>query len=435
MRLFKFKRKLSKAKLLTCFGCLGVPMIALILTIGTFYWRNRKVVLEVPTPAMPAVNARDDFFKAGTISKNMKHPSILSSPKPETMTLADMAANAKDVKAVIAALQPGFHKEYRENPIRSLAGIANMYPNFALFRESARQMTGAAIYHDLTGNHRKAMELRLDAMELGVMAANGGSLISDLVSDAIVAIAANNMEWSFSKLNTNDLARMAQRLEIIRDKAVPFSSVMKEEGDNSVSTFVALSNAPSSIRERYSSAMADSSGNVPVVPKLTDFREYLKSEFTDKNQMAHQVGTFYNQFVEEVKTPYHLKQRTSPGDNAWLLSINGVGLQAWSAHVKAQSEIDLISLEVALLRFKADNHRFPASLSEVSPKYLKTIPVDPFNNNGPYRYQLKQDGSYQLYGLGPDMIDHHGTSGKRPGEPGTDMVAGKLGRVPKFPTK
>ena len=64
MKLFKRNWKFTKAKLLSCFGCLGVPVLVVAMFVVDYNWRNRPIHLVIPTPPMPSVNARDDFLKS-----------------------------------------------------------------------------------------------------------------------------------------------------------------------------------------------------------------------------------------------------------------------------------------------------------------------------------------------------------------------------------
>ena len=100
-----------------------------------------------------------------------------------------------------------------------------------------------------------------------------------------------------------------------------------------------------------------------------------------------------------------------------------------------QSNIDLLRIELALRHYKADNKRVPPTLAELVPKYLPVQPADPFHNNAPYEYMVGADLHVRLYGLGPDMIDHHGTPGQFPGQKGFDIVAQRLGRTIRLPEK
>jgi hypothetical protein len=74
---------------------------------------------------------------------------------------------------------------------------------------------------------------------------------------------------------------------------------------------------------------------------------------------------------------------------------------------RAQTEA-LIAV-LAILRFKADNHRLPASLDElVSASYLRSVPMDPYSN-GPLVYKPAGD-NFKLYSFGENFVDDGGSN-------------------------
>jgi hypothetical protein len=60
-----------------------------------------------------------------------------------------------------------------------------------------------------------------------------------------------------------------------------------------------------------------------------------------------------------------------------------------------------------LRAFHLDRSRYPASLNELVPEYLRQVPVDPFDGGEPFHYQA-QSGKYTLWSIGPDGVDNHG---------------------------
>jgi len=73
---------------------------------------------------------------------------------------------------------------------------------------------------------------------------------------------------------------------------------------------------------------------------------------------------------------------------------------------------------IALEQFRAcRGNRYPDSLAQLSPEFLSTTPLDPFDGE-PLRYQLRA-GGYQLYSIGPDLKDD---AGHRHNGDGGDIV-------------
>jgi RNA polymerase sigma factor (sigma-70 family) len=68
-------------------------------------------------------------------------------------------------------------------------------------------------------------------------------------------------------------------------------------------------------------------------------------------------------------------------------------------------------------REKADHDSYPATLAELTPKDLATVPLDSFSET-PLRYAPTAKG-YTLYSVGPNLNDDGGKDSK----PGDDVAA------------
>jgi hypothetical protein len=67
----------------------------------------------------------------------------------------------------------------------------------------------------------------------------------------------------------------------------------------------------------------------------------------------------------------------------------------------------LLATTLALRAYRLDHGAYPASLETLAPKYLPSVPQDPFGS-GALRYRLTSSG-YSLYSVGPDGKDDGGT--------------------------
>ncbi|MBI3099263.1 MAG: hypothetical protein HYY93_13635 [Planctomycetes bacterium] len=88
----------------------------------------------------------------------------------------------------------------------------------------------------------------------------------------------------------------------------------------------------------------------------------------------------------------------------------------------AEARSQALRVQIALKRFRLDRQEWPATLADLQPVYLKTIPVDPFDGK-PLRYFLKPDGPL-LYSAGPNGVDDDGARPFVEGDElrGTDLI-------------
>jgi hypothetical protein len=66
----------------------------------------------------------------------------------------------------------------------------------------------------------------------------------------------------------------------------------------------------------------------------------------------------------------------------------------------------MTTVSLALARFRADRHLYPAKLDELVPKYLAKLPLDTFNDEL-FRYRREKVG-FALYSVGPNGQDEQG---------------------------
>ncbi len=83
------------------------------------------------------------------------------------------------------------------------------------------------------------------------------------------------------------------------------------------------------------------------------------------------------------------------------------------------ASLELTKVALALQLYRLDTGSAPASLADLTPKYLSSIPLDPFSGAA-FHYQKKAEG-FQVYSIGPNFRDDGGKA--RAGtDPDYDLV-------------
>jgi len=66
-----------------------------------------------------------------------------------------------------------------------------------------------------------------------------------------------------------------------------------------------------------------------------------------------------------------------------------------------------LETQLALRAYFLNHHAYPQSLTQLTPSYIPSVPVDPFSNGNQLTYKLN-DTHYLLYSVGPDATDDGG---------------------------
>ena len=81
-------------------------------------------------------------------------------------------------------------------------------------------------------------------------------------------------------------------------------------------------------------------------------------------------------------------------------------------HAKADQSLTTSRLAIAvagLERHRLATGSYPKALSDLVPKWVPTVPLDPMDGQ-PLRYRLNADGTFTVYGIGPNHADDNGVS-------------------------
>jgi hypothetical protein len=82
----------------------------------------------------------------------------------------------------------------------------------------------------------------------------------------------------------------------------------------------------------------------------------------------------------------------------------------------------LLTVALALRAFRAEHGAYPAQLAALQPRFLKSIPLDPFAMNAPLRYK-RTGKEYTLYSIGPDGKDDGGKPIAEPSKPAGETIS------------
>ena len=138
---------------------------------------------------------------------------------------------------------------------------------------------------------------------------------------------------------------------------------------------------------------------------LKEEQDYL--ETTSQQLLSARKEAFPGR-LKDVADLMH-QRVTEATDRGLLLNVwlsDGLDKHV-NREARCLADLRLALTALALEQFRAaHNNRYPAGLSELTPNYLVTILMDPFDGQ-PLRYR-KQDDGYVLYSIGSDLKDDGG---------------------------
>ncbi|MEN6357508.1 MAG: hypothetical protein ABFD83_10535 [Armatimonadota bacterium] len=360
-------------------------------------------------------------------SSNQIEMGPLSSVRPlNSWTMAEYKQYMRANAPALAVFRQGLSKPFMSPRPKSYDDLH--FEQYARFREIARRLSSEAHYYEKIGKYGLAASSALDAVDLGVTIPKGGPMIDALVGAAVESIGAKRLEEILPKLAPYDMTRVAARLDAIDRKRTSFADIMTEEAYN---TAVITANLYGKADFRRQVMDPRNWIGLDSLRKPHQLWTDLDNAFCNKQNMIYETKQYYESVAREQKSPYtgesHVPVPSNPMTEGYSIYGSNITIDIRAAYTRAETISIFLRTEVALRRYRFDNGSYPAKLSDVAPKYLKKVPIDPFGKGKPLKYKLIKNGKgFLLYSLGPDMKDNRGMAAQWSGQSTVgDLVAGK----------
>ena len=389
--------------------------LVLPLALGIFLWfraLDRNPDITVPTPAMPATNARDYYIAASNavvdgskigFANGRWDPATKPSGDNHFYSLADKEKLVAENAGAVQTLHTGFRYPYQELPSRSFSAL---FPHYQKIRGLARMLSLQAQVDAARGDMDGAMGASLDSVQMGEQLPHGGTLIGMLVGIACQAIGRRQAWSEADHLSAVQARASVRRLEAIRTGHVPFADTLQEEEWSEQAGLLELMRKRDWPGDMLAAATPDQQEGTSVATWATATRFRLAG----KRTIMSNYTRYMDQSIADARQPYaaHLAPPPEPTDpvNQILLPVfAGARLN----EVKADTENGLLSVTLALRAYKLDHGTYPPTLAALVPGYLQAVPADPFALSGPLRYK-RTGANYLLYSVGPDGKDDGGAA-------------------------
>lgn len=409
-----------------------ILVIVIIISIPSF--------LNLSAKDIPPINDADLLLKKVIVpdSENayfdlIKLDKIIYEPEGSSNIILDMVSGkvwdekiaeeivSRNIQAFVifaeAARKPKFQDPASSDP-------ANMTPNTVLpsmntWRKMARLSAIRAMHLFRQGKDKEAMDEALNSVKIGQKIQESQVfLIEYLVAMAMKSVGLETLHKvvASSKLSSIEFINYAKELNAFYKNENGLINSFKGEYHIGSWTMDALVSGNKEVlkeiigeEESENSEIAKKvKNNYYFQPNKTKllFAEYARANIRSVNQLCGEIKATE---IPRLAPTNPAKLYTE--ENAIGKILHDVAAASLTSVSTKKCQEDLLVATtqtiIATKAFKKDTGKYPALLNELAPRYLASIPVDPFDGK-PLKYSAAKK---IVYSVGQDMKDSGGSIG------------------------
>lgn len=366
---------------------------------------NEPMTIKSPPPAkLPSPNAYDYYLQAyqklqqsaeATIYNGEALGPVWSSLTPNEEPTAKKELAIAVTGDALELLREGFKYPYQAPLKRSYKAL---FPFYVKFRDIARYLKLRASVLASQGDWNGSVSSNLDALRLGNDPPKDGTLISMLVGISLQSFGQKEIWQSIEHLNATDARNATQRMEKIVTGQTSLLDCLQGEKLFVQASLLDLFKQPHwrEVLAYESKSSTENQEQYPtkIIPKISEKRIF--SYYTKQIDLV----------IAEARKPYLTRKPVDPPSPIFSSMLSNYYFS--SAKVAVNEVVNALLLTtLALQTYKAEHGAYPASLTDLIPAYLNTLPTDPFTDSLPLHYLPTAD-KYLLYSIGPDGKDDRG---------------------------
>jgi hypothetical protein len=289
-------------------------------------------------------------------------------------------------------------------PVDFTKGLATQLPDLADVKIGARLLTLEAVLHAENAEAQLATDSITSAFSLARSLSNQPMAISHLVCIACRNLAVQSLEYGINRVQFTDeqLAELGRALVEAQDLSA-LARAWAGERCQGIEFF----NDPV-----LNSQSIGLFGDRP--PSQILMLLYQAAGFSDKDALIYL--DLMEGSIGANQLPLHQRRKTLGAleDEVGAVSKIHVLLHAFVPAISRVTELDLAAIArlrtaqvaVAVERYRLATGGLPDTLAELVPRYLDTVPKDPFDGKD-LRYK-KLDIGFVIYSIGEDETDNGG---------------------------
>ncbi|MHC5056255.1 MAG: hypothetical protein ACYTKD_16265 [Planctomycetota bacterium] len=280
-------------------------------------------------------------------------------------------------------------------------GVEVELPHLAHLRAFARVFAGEALLHAFSGRDAEAAESIACVLRLVRALDEEPLVISQLVKIAILGIGSGALEKIERGAPLGDAARkrIVAELQTLHF-AEPMSVALETER---VMSYVGVGRLLSGdVDPLFAEEAREAQRNLPNT--WEDHARLLKAEteLIDASRLHLSKGIPRVDAVIARLDP--LAPSESPVSKMLMPALRAAFVRVGRAMATRDTAILGLSCEL----FRSAEGRYPPTLDELAPEFVKELPLDPFTGK-PLRYELRDDGAaFIVYSVGDNLKDDGG---------------------------
>jgi hypothetical protein len=401
------KMKRAQRLALITSGCIaaGVWMYVAYTNINP----NMPEIVRV----MPKVNAYNTYVNAAALLTNTQ--GIDDTTKLLT-TVGDGSLTAEQLKTmrlivnsnekVLELLQKGMGQKYMQPlPTGHLWEVTPPeYLQYSTVRTYSRLLRLKAEVAKDEGKLADAASTALDTVQMGNQMAAGAPAVGRITGNTVSSFGRKTLWGLVDKVDAETAKSIANRLAKIEADTIPMSHTLEAEGD---ATRIQISSIFKSIHWRQyftGTTSYDGSESQTSLGNRLYFYRYSKTYLWNAyNQRLAEELEHVNDLPTEITAEH--EQSGDMFITYFMPMFTGVKFRSLVNSVENR----LLVVEFAKRAYFLEHGKYPASLHELAPKYLASVPTDPFRPGHALGYSFTADTPV-VYSVGPDQLDEGGRS-------------------------
>ena len=347
----------------------------------------------------------------------------LGSPMPASMKSA-LAAVVQSNREALQLFAEGASHEQSRYPLDLTRGFETVLPHLPKVKSATLVAEVSAILHAEANDGKQAANDVLIALALARSLEAEPSLFSQKMRAVSVSITVAALEQTVNRtvLCRESLSKLLTAFHKMEDYDA------RGEGSNralvaELITTVALLATPQKLLEFLPAPGADMPAELrdQIVARLQKGNKLKEEQHYYEETFQQLMAIRKSALPDRLKAGNLIRQRVSKAADKKLAIIEWLlpglaGDAAKEAGCLASLRLGLTALALEQFRAAHDN-RYPDALAELTPDYLASTPMDPFDGQ-PLRFR-KKSGGYLLYSIGHDLKDD---SGERMSGKGGDIA-------------